>query len=181
GRRTRRVPLGGGLRPPSEPPPFRLRRPSRRSNWRSGSAEVPRRGAQPSVEDSHNEAKPAANPGTDALEDQAVEAPHASGSRAEHDEHAGHEYDMKALLALAHPLGREAVVQAEVETDQRRQAGREPDNQAHACGDLAPRLKNGPALSVGEHCALEEVFVPPDRVPCGELGDALGMKREEPG
>src|SRR5262249_45506936 len=86
---------------------------------------------------------------------------------------------VEALLAEAHPLAREAIIEAQVEPDDRGEAGQEPEDQPKADGRLAEGLERREQAAVRKHRFLEEALVPADGIPRGELGDALGLEGEE--
>src|SRR5213593_4551939 len=125
---------------------------------------------------SHHETEPApAAP----REDPAVESPRSARAREEEDDHGGYQEGVEALLAEAHPLAREAIVQAEEEPDERGEAGEQSENEPETDRRLAESLKRRERAAIRQHRALEKLLVPVDGVPGGELGDALGMEGEE--
>ena len=86
---------------------------------------------------------------------------------------------MEALLAEAHPLAREAVVQAQKEPDEGGEAGEQSEDEPEADCRLAESLKRREHAAIRQHRPFEKLLVPVDGVPGGEFGDALGMEGEE--
>ena len=86
---------------------------------------------------------------------------------------------MKSLLAEAHPLAGEAVVQRKEEPDGGGETGEEPKDQPHADRHLTVRLELCEEGRVREDSVLEEILIPADGISRCELGHARGLKRHK--